>query len=373
MERDTILIGHPGGIPVRLHATWFLVAALIAWSLAGSYFPRSVSGYSTGQYWVAAIIATLLFFASLLAHELAHSLVARKLGLKVREITLYLFGGVSVIESEAEQPRDEIWITIVGPITSIALGIGFGILWYVTGNAALISSMFGYLAVINLFLALFNLLPGFPLDGGRLRRALVWWKSGDPAHATRVAAGVGVGLGYLIVAVGIVEAFAGYWVNGLWLLFLGWYLQSMAQQQRHLVPGKSPFADLKVGDLTDPQPITVGPDQPLDQVVHDVMLQHGARVIPVISDDRFLGMLTVQRIGAIPRQRWPYMTAADAMIPARMVETAAPTDSADDAIARLRDRDLNQLAVVDDGRFVGLFSRGTILRQMEIRAHLHEK
>ena len=368
---DAIPIGRIGGIQIKIHVTWFLVALLVAWSLAGSYFPRSVSGYSTGAYWLAGIIVTILFFASLLAHEMAHSLVARARGLKVVAITLYLFGGVSQIATEATTPGTEFWVTIVGPLTSIGLAIIFGILWYALGGiSALADSALGYLAAINLFLGIFNLLPGLPLDGGRVLRAIVWWHSGNQAHATRVAAMAGVVIGYLMIAAGIVYVFTGYWVNGLWLIFLGWYLQSLAEQERKASQTRALFAGLTVRDLTNTHPYTAAPDTPLDQVVHDVMMTQHVRAVPVLADGRFVGLLTLHGVGQVPRDRWSTTTAGAAMIPAANVATATPDESAQEAIAAMQEHDLNQLPVLQDGRFVGLLSRGTIVRQLEIRAHL---
>lgn len=366
---DAIPLGKIGGIEIKIHVTWFLVALLVAWSLAGSYFPRSVPGYSTGAYWLAGIVVTVLFFASLLAHELAHSLVARARGLKVVAITLYLFGGVSQIATEATTPGTEFWVTVVGPLTSFALGIIFGILWLALGNiSALADSALGYLAIINIFLAIFNLLPGLPLDGGRILRAIVWWHSGNQQHATRVAAMAGVVIGYLMIAAGIVYVFTGFWVNGLWLIFLGWYLQSLAVQERRASQARALFAGLTVRDMTNTHPFTVGPDAPLDQVVHDVLLPHHIRAVPVLADGQFRGLLTVHGIGQVPREQWPMTTAADAMIPAAKVATATPDESAQEAIAEMQEQDLNQLPVLQDGRFLGLLSRSTIVRQLEIRA-----
>jgi len=371
MTGDAISIGKIGGIPIKLHVTWFLVAALVAWSLAGAYFPNADPGYSTGAYWLAGIGVTILFFASLLAHELAHSLVARARGLKVVSITLYLFGGVSQIASEATTPGSEFWVTIVGPLTSLALGIIFGIIWLAIGNAsALASSAFFYLALINIFLALFNLLPGLPLDGGRILQAIVWWRTGNEDESLRVAATAGVVLGYLMIAAGIVYVFTGYWVNGLWLIFLGWYLQSMASQERRAGETRALFEGLHVSDLTNTHPYTVNPTTPLDMVVHDVMMPHHVRAVPVLRDGRFDGLLTLDSVGKVPRDRWPVTTAAEAMIPADKVATASPGDSAEDAVARMQELDVNQLPVLQDGRFVGLLSRGTIVQQLELRARL---
>ena len=384
MTNDAFPLARLAGISVRLHASWFLVAALIVWSLRASYLPGSAEGYSAGAYWVAAVVVALLFFGSLLVHEFAHALMAQRRGIRVLGITLFLFGGVAEIEGEPEGAADEFWITVVGPLSSFALALLFGLLW-LAGRAVsdLLGAMLGYLAVINLSLAIFNLLPGFPLDGGRLLRALVWWRTGDPSRATRIAAGTGVALGYGLVALGIARAFTGSFVNGLWLVFVGWYLQSMAEQYRRQDAARSRFAGLRVGQLTDTAPAYVRPGDPLDRVVQEVVLARGVRAIPVLAPepeperipgpggDGFLGLLTLAGIVAVPRDHWPTTTAAEAMVPASSLHAVRPEDSVEEAVRLMADRDVNQLAVLgQDGTFAGLLNRSTVIRHLEIRASL---
>lgn len=381
--QDAILLGRPGGIAVRLHVTWFLVAALVAWSLADSYLPSTAEGYGSGAYWSAAIVVALLFFASLLAHEFAHALVAQARGLKVVGITLYLFGGVAAIESETERAADEFWITVVGPVTSFGLGGLFGLLWLAGREVSdLLGAMLGYLALINVSLAIFNLLPGFPLDGGRLLRALVWWRTGDADRATRVAAGAGVALGYGLVLLGIARAFTGSFTNGLWLVFIGWYLQSMAEQYRRQTAARALFSGLRVGQLADTAPAYVRPDDRLDRIAMDIVLTRGVRTLPVLEAERepetvpgprgdgFLGLLTLANIVAVPRDRWPAVTAAEAMVPAAQLHAVRPEDPVEEAVRLMGDRDVNQVAVLQDGRFYGLLNRSTVLRRLEIRSAL---
>ncbi len=383
MMNDAFPIGRLAGIPVRLHATWFLVAALVVWSLAAAYFPAAAEGYAVGSYWVVAIVAAALFFGSLLAHEFAHAYVATRRGMRVASITLYLFGGVAAIETESETAADEFWMTVVGPLTSFALGGVFGLLWLASGDASrLLTAMLGYLAFINTALALFNLIPGFPLDGGRLLRALVWWKTKSEETATRVAAGAGVFFGYVLIAIGIARAFTGSPVNGLWFVFLGWYLQSMADQYRRQAGVQRLFSGLRAVDLANPQPLYVRPDDRLDRVAEDVILAHGVRAVPVLAPeaepeqipgpqgDRFLGLLTLAGISAVPRAEWATTAAAQAMIPAERLYTVGPTDPVEDAVRLMAQHDVNQLVVLEDGRFVGLLSRGTVIRHLEVRSRL---
>ena len=382
--QDSIPLGRPAGIPVRLHATWFLVAALVVFSLAESYLPGSARGYAGGAYWSAAVVVALLFFGSLLVHELAHAVTARRRGMRVVGITLYLFGGVAAIEGESETAADEFWITVVGPLSSVALAGLFGLLWAALGDTSrLLGAMLGYLAVINLSLALFNLLPGFPLDGGRLLRALVWWRTGDVGRATQVAAGAGVALGYGLIAVGIFWSFTGRFANGLWFVFLGWYLQSMAERYRRQDQTRALFAGLRAGELADRAPAYVRPDDRLDRIVDDVLLPRGVRTLPVLSPepapeavpgpggDGFLGLLTLAQIAQVPRDAWSQTTAAQAMVPAARLLAVRPDDPLERAVALMSERDVNQVAVLDaEGRFYGLLSRATVIRHLEVRARL---
>lgn len=373
MPGESIPLIRIGGIQIKIHITWFLIALLISWSLAGSYFPDSAEGYSTGAYWTAGIAVAVLFFASLLAHELAHSLMARARGLKVLGITLYLFGGVSQIEDEASNAKDELRVTIVGPLTSFALAGVFGLLWAALQNTSeLAASALGYLAVINLFLGLFNLLPGLPLDGGRILHSIVWLRTGDKTRATQVAMRSGVLLGYVMVAVGIFWVFEGYWLNGLWLVFLGWYLQSMATQEWAASQTQKLFEGLRVADLVQTDPHTITPDARLDDVVDEVMMRYQARVVPVVSEGAFLGLVTLEGVARIPKDRWPVTTALTVMIPARQVHTVSPDDSVESAIVTMQKEDVNQLVVLKEEALVGIISRSTIIRQLEMRQALSQ-
>ena len=371
MPGESIPLIRIGGIEIKIHITWFLIALLVVWSLAGSYFPDSVEGYSTGAYWLAGIAVGILFFASLLAHEMAHSLMARARGLRVLGITLYLFGGVSEIEEEANNAKDELRVTIVGPLTSFALAGIFGILWLgLRGTSDLAGSALGYLAVINLLLGVFNLLPGLPLDGGRVLHSLVWLRTGDKTRATRVAVRTGVLLGYVMIAAGIFWVFGGFWLNGLWMIFLGWYLQSMAAQEWASSQTRKLFEGMRVADLVQTNVHAIAPDTRLDDVVDEIMMRYQARVVPVVGDGVLQGLVTIEGVARVPRDRWPVTTALTVMIPARQVHAVTPEDSVESAIATMQQEDVNQLVVLRGEELVGIINRGTIIRQLEMRQEL---
>lgn len=369
MHGDTIRLLRIGGIPIRIHASWILIALLVVWSLATSYFPSSAPHQSTAAYWLAGLVTALLFFASLLLHELAHSLVARARGLRVTGITLYLFGGVAEIGAETTNPGDEFRVTAAGPVTSVALAGLFGIAWLATDSLShLIGATFGYLAIMNLFLGVFNLLPGLPLDGGRLLRAFVWWRTGDPDRATRVAAIGGVVVGVLLIAAGAVSMVVSSWLSGLWLILLGWYLQGAARQERMASGARSRIAGVTVANLATRDPYKVPPDMPLDRVVDEATRLQQARAIPVVADGRFLGLLTSHSITRIPRSSWPITLASAAMIAPAEVATATPEQPIEAALADMLRRNVNQLVVVEDGRFAGMIDRNAITRLLEAPA-----
>lgn len=369
MHGDAIRLLRIGGIPIRIHASWILIALLVVWSLATSYFPSSAPHQSTAAYWLAGLVTALLFFASLLLHELAHSLVARARGLRVTGITLYLFGGVAEIGAETTNPGDEFRVTAAGPVTSVALAGLFGIAWLATDSLShLIGATFGYLAIMNLFLGVFNLLPGLPLDGGRLLRAFVWWRTGDPDRATRVAAIGGVVVGVLLIAAGAVSMVVSSWLSGLWLILLGWYLQGAARQERMASGARSRIAGVTVANLATRDPYKVPPDMPLDRVVDEATRLQQARAIPVVADGRFLGLLTSHSITRIPRSSWPITLASAAMIAPAEVATATPEQPIEAALADMLRRNVNQLVVVEDGRFAGMIDRNAITRLLEAPA-----
>lgn len=369
MHGDAIRLLRIGGIPIRIHASWILIALLVVWSLATSYFPSSAPHQSTAAYWLAGLVTALLFFASLLLHELAHSLVARARGLRVTGITLYLFGGVAEIGAETTNPGDEFRVTAAGPVTSVALAGLFGIAWLATDSLShLIGATFGYLAIMNLFLGVFNLLPGLPLDGGRLLRTFVWWRTGDPDRATRVAAIGGVVVGVLLIAAGAVSMVVSSWLSGLWLILLGWYLQGAARQERMASGARSRIAGVTVANLATRDPYKVPPDMPLDRVVDEATRLQQARAIPVVADGRFLGLLTSHSITRIPRSSWPITLASAAMIAPAEVATATPEQPIEAALADMLRRNVNQLVVVEDGRFAGMIDRNAITRLLEAPA-----
>jgi Zn-dependent protease len=256
-------LGSIFGFEIRVDLSWFLIFFLILWTFIGSVFPANYPGLSQGTYIIMGIVATLLFFASLLAHEPSHSFVARAKGIPVEGITLFAFGGVSRTRMDAETPGDEFQIAGVGPLTSILLSVLFGLLYWLgrsAGWSVAVNGVTGYLASINLILAIFNLLPGFPLDGGRLFRSLVWKITGNLKKATRIASWGGKFFAYLLIAWGLVQLFGGLIFNGLWLIFIGWFLYNAAEYSYRELEAQTSLEGVSVNQVMTPNPETVPPD-----------------------------------------------------------------------------------------------------------------
>ncbi|HVY94122.1 MAG TPA: site-2 protease family protein [Bryobacteraceae bacterium] len=369
--RSQIKLGRIFGIQIGLHYSWFVIAFLIVISLA-SLFRQDNPDWSRGLVALLALSAALLFFFSLLLHELSHSVFARSQGLPVREITLFALGGVSQIEKNPANARTEFWMAFVGPLTSAALGVGFRLLDYLTGPAASpAAALFGWLGYINLALAGFNLIPGYPLDGGRILRAAIWWKTGDQERSTRIAARVGQIVGGIFIAFGIVQAFSGAGIGGLWIAFIGWFLLQAAGESYLQSTLQDALAGIRVGDIMSHECTAIDGNMNIQTFVDDWLLRSASRCFLVMINGELAGMITPAEVKRIERARWPYITVSDAMRHLEDMRTITPDTPVQTAIEILVQEDLNQLPVVDHGSVLGLFSRAQFLKFLQTRAELH--
>jgi Zn-dependent protease/CBS domain-containing protein len=367
-------IGRIAGIDIQVNVSWLVILVLLTFSLAVSWFPATVPRQSTLIYWVLGFIAALLLFVSVLLHELAHSLVARARGVPVKSITLFIFGGVSDLEQEPQTPGIEFQIAVVGPLTSLAIGAVTLVAGNLIGsNAPLVAAVLGYLGVTNLLLGVFNLIPGFPLDGGRVLRAIIWRVTGSLRRATRAATLVGQVIAYLFIVVGVVMFFAGDFINGLWFGFIGWFLLQAAQAANSQVMLESLFKGVTVGQLMSPAPLTAPANISLQQLVDGYLLPHGVRTVPVVRSDegRLAGLMTLADIRHVPREQWPQTPVGQVMVPLERLHIIRPQQNLNDVLPLMTGRDVNQLLVVDDaGRLVGILSRDAVLRYVEVRRGL---
>jgi Zn-dependent protease/predicted transcriptional regulator len=367
MFRHTIPIGRILRIPIDLDFSWFLIAGLITWVLASNYYPAEFKGGSALEYWLMGASTAVLFFVSIVIHELAHSLVALRYKIPVSHITLFIFGGVSQIAAEPPNAAAEFLIAIVGPLTSFALGAIFYVLEPLLRNQMPALAVAKYLALINGMLGLFNLIPGFPLDGGRVFRAIVWGIDKNFRRATMVAANTGRFFGFLFIFWGVWQALRGNVGNGLWIAFIGWFLESAAgaQVQQQLVQGL--MVGHKVAEAMGSTCPQVSAETDLQKVVDQEVLTHGRRCFVVYKGNQMAGFLTLHNIKEIPRALWAKTAAAQAMIPLEKLSRVDPNAELWAAMEKMGHDGINQMPVMRGNDLVGMLSRGDIVKYLQTR------
>jgi Zn-dependent protease/CBS domain-containing protein len=370
---QSIRIGRIFGVQIGLHPSWFVIALIVTYTMAAVELPGTYKGWGEGLYWIVGAVISLLFFASVLAHELSHAVVARRFGLKVRDITLFIFGGAATLEGEPKQPRDEALIAAAGPLTSLAIGaVLFGIDVLVDQQEIL--AIVGWLGFINITLGLFNLIPGFPMDGGRILHALLWKLRGDRSVATRNAAGVGRLFGYLLIAGGIFLIFQGANLfTGVWLALIGWFLSNAAESAVAQVSVEHALKGIKVREVMESDPPSVTPNESVADLVNERLIRGGHRSFLVRHDDGGLaGIVTLSDVRRMPRENWEAARVTDIMTRYADLATIGPDAELEAALKLLQEREVNQLPVVtDEGRtVVGLLTRAGILRLIEARMRL---
>ncbi|MCD6289174.1 MAG: site-2 protease family protein [Anaerolineae bacterium] len=361
------------GIEVGLDYSWFLIFALLTWTLASEVYPRSNPAWPSVFVWSLAVVTSLLFFASVLAHEFGHSVVALLTGVPVQRITLFIFGGIAQIAQEPRRALDEFLIAAAGPLVSFVLALGFGTVWLfgMLVHVRSVTTLGGWLGGINLTLAVFNLIPGFPLDGGRMLRAAIWGATGSLDRATRITARLGQGIAYIFIFWGVWRAFRGDWVGGLWIAFIGWFLMGAAAQSVQQVALRELLAGFKAGDVMTTHFPTVPPQLTLDVLVNQMVIPTGQRYFPVTQDGKLVGLVTLHRIKAAGRDRWRETSVRDIMIPRDEMLVARPDEPLEALFARMTTDGVNQIPVIDEqGRMIGLVARDHVLSFLRTHAEL---
>jgi Zn-dependent protease/CBS domain-containing protein len=364
-----------GGIDIYVNWSWIIAIAIVTWSV-GDFFHATFPAWSTGTAYVLGFVSGLLLFATVLIHELAHSFTARANGLPVNTITLFIFGGVSNLTREPQTPRIEFLVAIAGPLTSLVLSGVFYVLYLaLRGTSTELGAVLGYLASVNLILAIFNLIPGFPLDGGRVLRSIVWGVTGNLRRATHIASNIGDGFGYLFIIAGLLEAFVGGdVVAGIWLAFIGWFLHNAATASYQQALMDRVLLGVEVRTVMDAAPVGVGPSVPVSEAVEGYMMPRGTRALPVNGPDgSLLGLLTLADVQRVPRGQWDTTPAGSIMIPADGLRTTVPDAGLRDALALMAEHNFNQLPVVANGRVVGMLNRGHVLQWIHMREMLAER
>ena len=344
------------GFEIRIDASWLIIAALIVWSLYGGYFPQVLPGLAPVTYLALAMAAMLGLFASLILHELAHSIVARRYGLGIGGITLFLFGGVAELEEEPHSAASEFWIAVAGPAMSFLLSGIFGLASLAVAGPGAVAVLLVYLASINLVLAVFNLLPAFPLDGGRVFRAWLWKRSGDMLGATRKASMAGTFLALTLMGFGIFSALSGGGIGALWLALIGLFVLNASRGTYQRLLMQQSLRGWRVAQLMTPDPYTAGPDTPLDQVADRIMLAHAVSFVPVVERGIVLGYVDTALMQATPREDWARTPASAIMLPADDACLVSPRTTAEEALKRLAEGPHRKLIVTEGRQLRGILS-----------------
>ncbi len=364
-------IGKVGGIPIRVHFTWIFILVLLVWSLGADVFPSAYGHWSQPVYWITAIVASVLFFISVLVHELCHSVVARRRGIPVASITLFIFGGVSQIEQEARNPGTEFAIAIVGPVSSLVIGVVCIVLGLTIkgGLGQPVEATLDYLGSVNILLGIFNLLPGFPLDGGRVLRSALWERSKSLAKATAQSVRVSQVLAISMIVLGLFIALAGAVVSGLWLAFIGWFLEQSASSSGQAGTVNTLLDSAHVRDVMVGEFETVRPALPIEALIEGSMLHGHQRGFPVVGGGKLWGIVTLTDCAHAPRDRWATTPVEEVMTPRERLKVAHANDTLAQVIQEFRRDGVKQLVVLgDEGDTpVGMVSRDDVLHYLNVR------
>ncbi len=362
------------GVTIRLDLSWFVIVALITWSLADNFFPSAYAGLSTNTYWGMGIVGALGLFASVLAHELAHALAARRVGLSIRGITLFIFGGVAEMDEEPSSPGAEFVVAIAGPLASVAIGvagIGAAAVGVEAGWPVPVVGVVSYLAVINLILVAFNMIPAFPLDGGRVFRSLLWhWKK-NLRWATRVTSQIGSGFGLVLIGYGVYRVVArGDLFGGMWTFLVGMFLRNAAQMSyRQLLMRRRLEGEL-VRRFMKPDPVAVPRALSVAELVESFIYRYHFKMFPVVDGDRLLGCVTTRQVKELPREEWARQTVGTITEPCSPSNTVGPDTDALEALATMSREGVSRLLVVENGRLAGIIALKDLLRFLALKVEL---
>ena len=361
------------GFEVRVDLSWVLLAVLLTWTLAAGLFPHYYPGLTPAAYWSMGAVGAAGMFFSIIFHELSHSLVARHYGLPMGGITLFLFGGVAEMKDEPASPRVEFLMAIAGPIASVILGAAFHILRIGAGAAGAppaIDGVLFYLGTINFVLAIFNMVPAFPLDGGRVLRAILWHRTGSLRKATRTSARIGSGFGVVLILLGLLNVVQGNFVGGMWWFLIGLFVRNAAAMSYQQVLVHQGFEGLPVRRVMNAKPVSVAPLLPIADLVNDYFYRYYYKTFPVVEGSRLVGYVSAREVKAVPRERWPFVTAADILVRCSPDNTVRPETDALEAVQLMNRTGNSRLLVAEGERLVGIISLKDMMNYLFLKMEL---
>lgn len=360
------------GFPIYLDLSWFAIVVLISWSLASRIFPTQVEGLSPGQYWTMGVLGALGLFASILAHELGHAVVARRFDLPMRGITLFIFGGVAEMTKEPPSAKAEFFVAIAGPIVSVLVSAACFAIAMFSGPAMppSVSAVIWYLATINAVVVVFNLIPAFPLDGGRVLRSILWHFTGNLRWATKVASSLGSAFGVFLIVFGFLNLLAGNLIGALWQILIGMFLRNAAQMSYQQVLVRRALEGEPVSRFMNRDVITVPASLPLDRLIEDFVYRHHHKMYPVTAGDQLIGCVTTRQVQQVPREQWHETTVGDVV--ERCGEDSKTTPNADamEALTKLSRNEASRMLVVSDGQLAGILSLKDLMKFISLKVEL---
>lgn len=362
------------GFEIRIDLSWVIIAILIAWSLSTGVFPFRYEGLSVQTYWIMGIVGAIGLFLSIIIHEMSHSLVARKFGIKIKGITLFIFGGVAEMKQEPSSPKAELMMAAAGPASSILLTLMFYAISQLAGNAGwpeTVDGVLKYLAWINGMLAVFNLVPAFPLDGGRILRSLLWGWKNNLRWATRISAGIGSGFGLFLIFIGVLQFFSGNFIGGMWWFFIGMFLRGAAGMSYRQLLVRRALEGEPVRRFMKTNPVTASPSTTLEELVEDFIYRHQFKMFPVIDkENQLLGCVTLKMVKAIPRHEWGRKTVGEIVLGCSPENTIDSQADAMEALSLMNRTGSSRIMVVENSRLVGILSLKDMLSFLDLKVEL---
>ncbi len=363
------------GFTVSIDASWGIILFLVVWSLSEGLFPGYFPDLSSQTYWLMGLLGALGLFVSIIIHEFSHSLVARKYGLEIKGITLFIFGGVAEMKDEPNSPKTEFFMAIAGPIASFMLSILFGALYQVakiTEFPVPVIGILGYLSAVNMLLAVFNMVPAFPTDGGRILRSLLWWIKGDIRWATQIASRISLIFAIAIIFIGFMSLIGGNFIGGLWWILIGSFLFSAANASYQRLVMKQSFEGKRVDDFMNPNPVTVPFHITLQEFVDKYLYHYHYKMFPVVKDDKISGLIMIQMLKAHPHEEWKHLLVSQVMQLQSPNNTIASNTSINDALNKMNETGLSRLLVEEKRKVVGIITLKDLLEYLALKMELEE-